>query len=423
VRWKQWALTVAAIAVIFFVRVPSLYLRPILWAEDGLLFQQYYADRSLAGLGHVYAGYASVGANALGWLAMAFPVTAAPYLLALFGLVTAALAFSCVLACDALLPSRPVRIGVALLVAALPLGTFAESGMAIDIAWSLLIAAALLSISTRPDAPPGRVVTAALLRVIAILTQPVAVILLVFDLWGAIRRRAGLRFLHLGVLAGGVLFKLLAVAPANPPAAGAAARTFFVGLFERGVAEAFVGSSVRWWLREHLPGAGVALGVILVAGLIWLARRARLDAEQRRQLGWLALVAALSWAAAVAGRGGTWDLLMRAAQRYVYPTKVLVVLAAAVLVSAAVPVRRLLVVAAVLGVIAINLVNYGDFWDSALAAEGEPVRAFTHELAALERAHGGRHGFTLVLHRATNRPGMFELTVDARVPSPRPPGS
>jgi hypothetical protein len=398
---------------VIFIRAPWLYLKPFLFAEDGLLFQYYYSHRAAATLLHGYAGYISVGHNALGWLIMSLPVAVTPYVFALAALLVNALAFSSVMTWSELFPSPRLRMAVAVLVAAMPLATFAESGVAMYCGWSILIAAAVLSISARPDAPWTRVAGTALLRVLAFVTLPVGLVLVVFDVAGLRRRSWPLRTLHLFVLATAVVYHHFGMMPATTPPFFVAAKLLVLGLLERVAAEAFIGTSLRWWLHVNLPASDAILGLLVLAAFVGLIHRAQPTPEQRRQIAWIAAIAVLYFAAAVAGRGALWDLLGQQAERYVYASKVLMLLAVASMLARVVPPRPQWIALAGAAALVINLLNYG-YWRADFAPEATRVAMFTRQLTGLEQQHEGRQGFAASLGRASNGQGMWEVVVDTR---------
>jgi hypothetical protein len=408
---------VAAIVVVIFVRAPMLYLRPFLHAEDGLLFQYYYSHRAVADVWREYAGYVSMLPNTLAWLALGLPVRAVPHVFAALAGLCVALAFSSVMLARTLFPSVAVRAVVAVGVAAMPLATFAEVSMLADCSWSLVIAAALVSVSTPDDATVLRQAAGAALRVLAFLTQPIALVFVAFDLVALVRRRFAGWAVHLPVLIMAAVVKLRWVAPPVAPTGATAAKLLTVGLLERVASEALLGGRLRWWIHERLPAALPVLGLTMIVLLGWIAWRIRPHGEQRRQLLWLAALVLLVQLAVVLGRGAVWDLLSPFEHRYFYIQKVLFLVLAAGLVSAwpAMNEHRRLAGAMVFAVVvSANWVDRHDYGNPGFVLEADQVARFTDRLAALEAEHGGRRGFEATLERATTLSGMWPISVDVR---------
>lgn len=126
---KHWpaatALFLGLFAIITLVHSLRSAIYPILAWEDGRdMLAFYYNNENPKSILRFYADYVSLIPNAIGWFAMRLPLPISPYVMTFASLLLATTGFF-MLASDRyawLIPQRPHRVALALLLAVLPLG-------------------------------------------------------------------------------------------------------------------------------------------------------------------------------------------------------------------------------------------------------------------------------------------------------------
>lgn len=219
--WLPKLLLTALAAALLVSRQPAWLTHPDFWAEDGSVFyQQAYNQGSLGVLLTPYSGYLLMLPRLVSLVAVHLPVTAGPLVFAGAALVIDVLPAVFLLS-DRLadvVPPLPLRAGLGLLTLALP-ETFEVNGNLSNAQWHLALLAFLVLVAARPRGRGELGWRAFDLTAVAmaVLTGPLAILLLPLALWRWWARRSTWTLLLAGVLAAGTLLQILSLTSSSRP--------------------------------------------------------------------------------------------------------------------------------------------------------------------------------------------------------------
>jgi hypothetical protein len=334
----------AFIAVFLFaclvalLRSHALFIRPVLYYEDGSFFAHFYNERGLGRVFWFYNGYVSLVPNLVAYTATLVPAGWAPHIFTGWALIAGALsrALFVLPRFRVLVPSDRGRLVVALLLALWPLGDFTIITAGVYSAWHLLLILLLLAL-----VPVGRFrwsqVLLLLGQVLMICSHPLSVVLV--PIWGLRLVRERGRFARVAwavLIATAVVYELVGVQRGRTWLALLTAldRTGFL-VSVRVVLEALLGARVvTAMVNAQLRALAIVLGAAAIGLLVAAVARHR-----RRLTGpQLELIAVLAYAVfaltflAVATRlleakAGLWQ------SRYFYVAQFTALLAAMVVVA------------------------------------------------------------------------------------------
>jgi hypothetical protein len=424
----RFALLLAAVAAVSFLRDPGAFLRPILAFEDGRdILGFFYHRRGIETWLRTYAGYVVLVPNLLGWAALAAPIRAAPHLLAAGPLALSSLAFAWLARRPYrwLLASDDARFAACVLLALAPVANARFVGNTMYAVWSAFLLLVLWAL-----APPPRSGAAAAARLLAMSllawSHPLSVLLVPVWLLQALfpgRLAPGAaaplaRLFYAELAAAALLYQLFGVdhaALSALPPQELLHRTAALTLV-RVVFGAVFGDAAAHALRAAGAGAlipAAALAVLAAAGLALARARARIGVREAFALALLGWVILGATALAVLGRQADYELLLTHQEaRFFWVQRilflVLLVLGAGLLAEArraagapptpaaspgpaapsapALRMRAQALLAAWL--VLLNLANNAVYRVS--PAEGEQVHAFVAAVAREEEARGGR---------------------------------
>lgn len=229
-------------------------MKPVLWAEDSVaIFANYYNVSGIP-LVRYWGGYVSLAADLIGYAVSCFPTVWQPHMLPGIAIAVSAAAFALFAApiFRKIVVSDTQRFIIAVALAVLPLGSFADVGLVGYTQWPAGILLVLLA-AVAPDLSLRSIKGAALFLLLLVLvwTNPVSIIALPLFLYEAWRTRAGApssALANLMLAAGCVLYVTVGrvYAPADVNVLHALSDGTRL-LLERVVFESVFGTMTRMW--------------------------------------------------------------------------------------------------------------------------------------------------------------------------------
>ena len=279
-----------------------------MWAEDGREFVAAAVRKgSLAPLLTGYSGYAHVVPRLLAAIVAAVPIEDAAAVTAVLAcVVTASLAVFCARASAGHLTMPASRVAYALAFALLPVAAVEALGNLANLHWFLFVAA-FWALLWRPATWIG-VVTAAVVVALAVLSDPLVLLLAPLALWRVVTLPALRDRAVVIALAAAATVQLLVVVRSQRPT-GEVAFGSLPGLFAERIG---LGSMLGVKPTTHFVSAAgttvaIALGIAIVIALTWVAGKTAATGPAFAVT--TVVVASGLFLACVAIRGGSHELV------------------------------------------------------------------------------------------------------------------